>query len=300
MLNQSGLKKRAALLQAIRRYFSENDYIEVDTPVLLPAIIPESYIEPERSEEKFLQTSPEICMKRLLATGASKIFQICKCFRHGERGRRHLTEFTMLEWYRVGINYHGLMDECEEMLRLVAIDLGLGSTIHYANREIALDSPFERITVAEAFKRFAPISLDEALFNNSFDQTLVEHIEPNLGLERPTFLYDYPASLGALARLNKDDPWIAERFELYAGGLELANGFSELTDPAQQRKRFNHERELIKEQGRDPGPMPEKFIEDLASMPEAAGIALGVDRLAMLVFDAESIDEVVTFIPEEL
>jgi len=300
MITLSGLHQRAALIQTIRRFFIDRDYLEVDTPVRLPAVAPEHHIEPEPADGCFLQTSPELCMKRLLAAGAPKLFQICHCFRKGERGNRHLAEFTMLEWYRAGIGYQELMDECEELLRFAADALGKNQTLAVGGNAISLDSPWPRLTVAEAFARYAPFSMEQALAEDMFDEAIVVHIEPHLGVERPAFLYDYPASLGALARLKPDDPAVAERFELYIGGLELANGFSELTDHEEQRQRFAEARKLIRLQGRDPGPMPEPFLNDLQGMPEAAGIALGIDRLAMVFAGAATIDEVVPFRPEDL
>jgi len=152
--------------------------------------------------------------------------------------------------------------------------------------------------VAEAFRRYAPCTVEEALAQDRFDEMLVEYVEPHLGMVTPTFLYDYPAALGTLARLSPDDPTVAERFELYVAGLELANGFSELVDPVEQRVRFLAEQEIIRQQGRDPGPMPDPFLVELAAMPQAAGIALGVDRLVMLFAGADNIDQVVAFTPE--
>jgi len=291
---------RAAVIRAVRAFFEEAGYLEVDTPLRLPSLAPEPYIEPRESAGWFLQTSPELCMKRLLARGYPKIFQLCHCFRKGERGRRHLSEFAMLEWYRAGSDCHDLMAETEQMLRFLAKQLGRGGNLVYQGQRIELGAPWERLTVAGAFARYAPISVAEALAQGDFDELLVTHIEPHLGTGKPTFLYDYPAALGSLARLKPGDPTVAERFELYLAGIELANGFSELTDPAEQRRRFVTEQAAIRSQGRDPGPMPEKFLDDLAAMPEAAGIALGLDRLVMLLADAATIDEVVAFTPERL
>lgn len=300
MITTSGLWKRAALFQSLRQFFRDRGYLEVDTPVRIPAPAPEAYIEPEESGSWFLQTSPELCMKRLLAAGNPKLFQICKCFRKGERGTRHLTEFSMLEWYRAGTDYHGLMQECEELFAFLGSTLAAGNRIAFGGRTVSLDAPWERLTVRQAFDRFAPVSLEEAMRQDLFDETLVAHIEPQLGLSRPALLYDYPAALGALARLKQDDPAVAERFELYINGLELANGFSELTDQAEQRRRFLEERRKIHAAGRCPGPMPERFLAALPDMPPAAGIAMGIDRLAMVFFSAGSIDEVLPFTPEEL
>lgn len=300
MLSLSGLRRRAMLLQAIRRFFIDRDYLEVDTPVRVPAPAPEAYIVPEPSGDWFLQTSPELCMKRLLAAGAGRIFQICKCFRQAERGARHLPEFTMLEWYRADIDYRDLMTECEELFLFLLREFTGRDRLETPAGVFPFAPPWERLTVAEAFSRYASIPVAEALAQDRFDEILVTQVEPELGREKPTFLMDYPAPLAALARLRPDHQEVAERFEIYLNGLELANGFSELVDPAEQRRRFAAERLRIEADGRRPGPLPDKFLAALAAMPPAAGIALGVDRLAMLFAGAETIDEVVTFTPEEL
>jgi len=296
-LGGSSLRRRAEIIQAIRSFFIQREYLEVDTPVRLPCCIPEAHIELVESSGWFLQTSPEMCMKRLLAAGHQRIFQICHCFRKEERGKRHLPEFTMLEWYRTSIDYKELMRECAELLRFVA---GMCCIPGNSAGELLLHSDWEYLTVKQAFAQYSPYGLIEALEEDNFDELLVEYIEPRLGVRSPTFLYDYPAVLGSLARLKDADSNVAERFELYVNGLELANGFSELTDVAEQRARFDRERDWIENQGRSPGPVPEKFLADLAGIKSAAGIALGVDRLVMLLCDASSIDEVVAFTPENL
>ena len=298
MIPIHGLRLRAVLIQALRTFFIDRGYLEVDTPIRIPAPAPEAHIVPLTSEGWFLQTSPELCMKRLLAAGIPKIFQLCKCFRKGERGDRHLPEFTMLEWYGAGSDYRNLMADCEALLRHLAVALGNGGVVEWQGRRIDLAPEWERITVAEAFRRYAPCTVEEALAQDRFDAMLVEYVEPHLGMVAPTFLCDYPAVLGALARLSPTDPAVAERFELYVAGLELANGFSELVDPVEQRARFFAEQEAIRLQGRDPGPMPELFLAELVEMPQAAGIALGVDRLVMLFAGANSIDQVVAFTPD--
>ncbi|HYQ61384.1 MAG TPA: EF-P lysine aminoacylase EpmA [Desulfatiglandales bacterium] len=291
---------RAGLLQAVRHFFTEKNYLEVETPYLLPAPAPELHIDAIRAGEGFLHTSPELCMKRLLAAGYSKIFQICKCFRHGERGGRHLPEFTLLEWYRADTDYLDLMDECEEMVAFVMEELGLPPVLEFQGKAVDLRRPWPRLTVQEAFGRFASTSLEQAMESGRFDEILSFEIEPSIGFPKPVFLYRYPSSLAALSRLSEDDPGVAERFELYAAGVELANAFSELVDPVEQRARF--ERELAKrgQNGHTVYPMPEKFLRSLPFMPESAGIALGVDRLVMLLSNQKEIDSVVSFTPEEL
>jgi len=301
MLNQSGLQKRAALIQSIRTFFNNRGYLEVDTPARLPVLIPEAHNEPVESNEHFLQTSPEICMKRLLAeAGCQKIYQICKCYRKNERGDRHVPEFTMLEWYCIQRDYLSLMDECEDLIFEVARASGHGGFIILKGIKISLEKGWERLSVADAFTRYGSVSVEQALEQNIFDKVLCRDIEPHLGFKKPVFLYDYPAVLGALARKKKENPAVAERFEIYIAGVEIANGFSELTDADEQRQRFNQELKRIENQGRSVGGMPEKFLESLSNMPEAAGIALGVDRLAMVLWGAETIDDVVTFVPEDL
>jgi len=291
---------RARIIRFIRQFFSEHDYLEIETPNLIPAPAPEVHIEAIGVGRDFLHTSPELCMKRLLSAGYSKIFQICKCYRDGERGEKHLQEFTLLEWYRADIDYNDLMDECEEMILFVARELGLGKKIRYRNNSIDLERPWERISVREAFEQNSPIPMEEALCSNRFEEIMVDDIEPRLSKDKPTFLYDYPASLASLARLKEDEPELAERFELYIGGLELANAFSELRDAREQKERFEREREKRNRLGKKEYPVPKKFLDALSLMPESAGIALGVDRLVMLFANVSRIDDVVSFTPEEL
>ena len=291
---------RARMIQAIRSFFIDRGYLEVETSHRIPAPIPEEHIDVFRSEDWFLHPSPELCMKRLLAAGYPRIFQLCRCFRAGERGTRHLPEFTMLEWYRQGADYRDLMEECEWLLSEVAGHLKGQPSLRYRNTEISLRPPWERLTVEEAFRRFAPLSASEALRVDRFDELLAIHIEPLLGKERPTILYDYPAALGSLARLKREDPTLAERFEIFIGGLELANGFSELNDETEQRKRFLKTQQERHGLGKAIYPIPEKFLQDLPCLPDSAGIAFGIDRLAMLFADTAEIDDVSTWTPEEL
>jgi len=294
------LLQRAAIVAAIRRFFMSRDYLEVETPHRIPAPAPESHIDAVPSEDWFLHTSPELCMKRLLAAGYPRLFQICRCFRGRENGDRHLPEFTMLEWYCAGIDYIKLMSECEDLILTVARDLGRGRTIACGGGTVCLDKPWARCSVKEAFEKHASLSLEESLAKGSFDETMAFEIEPLLEKGRPTFLYDYPLSLGALARRKAGNPAFAERFELYIGGLELVNAFSELTDEKEQRSRFLREEEARRSRGKRPYPVPEPFLRALPSMPESAGAALGVDRLVMLFTGAAGIREVVAFAPEDL
>lgn len=298
-LINKNLELRADIIRTIRLFFTEHNYLEVETPIRIPGPAPEAHIDATESEDQFLQTSPELCMKRLLASGYTRIFQICRCFRQKERGSRHIPEFTMLEWYRAGSNYFDMMDECEALIKYVAVRSGCGNRIIYQGSRVDLDKPWTRMTVAEAFDRYASISVEKALSEERFDEIMAD-IEPVLGQSTPLFLYDYPASCGALAKLKTGSSSVAERFELYICGLELCNAFTELTDPKEQRARFEKELAFRKKAGKREYPMPEKFLESLSRMPDASGNALGLDRLVMLFADTGTIDDVVAFTPEEL
>jgi len=297
---QKTLQQRARIVQAIRLFFTDQGYLEVETPHRIPAPAPESHIDAVPSGTWFLHASPELCMKRMLASGYAKIFQICRCWREGERGRQHVPEFTLLEWYRAGDDYQALMQECEALIRTLASDIGLGQELVFRGQEIDLAPPWERISVHEAFGSYARISVKEALRQGLFDEVMVQDIEPRLGEKKPTFIFDYPAERATLARLKRNDPTVAERFELYIGGLEIANAFSELVDPEEQRRRFLLEQANRGSRGSVIYPLPETFLDELEGMPPSAGIALGVDRLVMVLLDAATIDDVVAFTPEEL
>ena len=297
---RESLRGRARIIQEIRRFFIEGGYLEVETPLRIPAPAPESHIDPVPADGWFLHTSPEICMKRMMAAGYERLFQICHCWRAGERGRMHVPEFTMLEWYRAATGYEGLMDECEMLVRAVAGGMGMNGRLEFRGATVDIRCRWERVSVREAFVRYGAMTMEEALAQDCFDEVMVERIEPLLGQGRPTFIYDYPASRSALARLKADDPSVAERFELYIGGVELANAFSELTDPVEQRTRFENEAASRESRGLIPVPLPGKFLDELSAMPPSAGIALGVDRLVMVLLDAAAIDDVVAFTPEDL
>lgn len=294
MLDVEGLHLRAAFFQAIRSFFQEQGFLEVDTPIRQPLIIPEHNIIPVPSANHFLQTSPELYMKRLLASGCEQIFQICRCFRYGERGRLHLEEFVMLEWYRLDADYTDLMLDCEKLFRFVVSEMADCSL------PVELHEPWERMTVEQAFCEYCSVSAVQALQEDRFDLLLVEEIEPHLGLQKPTFLYDYPLELASLARPKVSQPEVAERFELYVAGIELANGFSELTDPVQQRGRFEEEYGKMDRNLEKSAKMPELFLQDLEDIDQAAGIAMGLDRLFMLLLGRECLDDAVTFGVAEL
>jgi len=297
---RSNLERRARILSAVSAFFSTAGFLEIETPVRIPAPAPEVHIDAQESGNWFLQTSPELCMKRLLAAGYKKIFQICRCFRKGERGRRHVPEMTLLEWYAAGLNYLDLMIQCEALVGFVAERMGIGRHLVYQGYMIDLTPPWDRLTVAEAFERFGGMTLQQALEKDCFDETLGIDIEPQLGIKRPLFLCDYPARYGALARRKPADPSLVERFELYVAGMELCNAFTELTDPLEQRARFDLENSTRGTIGKTAYPLAEPFLQALESLPPAAGNAMGIDRLVMLFTDAASIDEVVAFTPESL
>jgi len=297
---KSRLNQRALIIQAIRNFFIQCDYLEVETPCRIPTPTPESHIDAQTTGDWYLQTSHELCMKRLLSAGYHKIFQICKCFRQNERGQRHLPELTMLEWYTAERDYRHMMKQCEELLLYVVLHTGGCKTIVYQEKLIDLAPPWTRMTVTDAFDRFASISLEKALRNNCFDEIIALEIEPRLGSQKPLFLYDYPACCASLARLKPGDPDIAERFELYICGIELCNAFSELNDPPEQRIRFEAEQKQRRNSEKKIYPMPEKFLTSLSHMPPATGNALGIDRLVMLLTDTPDIDDVVAFAPETL
>jgi lysyl-tRNA synthetase class 2 len=297
---RGNLERRAHLLAAVRDFFRLAGYLEVETPVRIPAPAPEAHIDPLGAAGWYLHTSPELAMKRLLAAGFPRLYQICRCFRQGERGRRHLPEFTLLEWYTAHQNYQHMMAQTESLVREVTTRLNGRPQIVFNERTVDLARPFERLSVEEAFARWSDVTPTAALDAERFDAVVALDIEPRLGWERPVFLYDYPAACAALARRRIDQPTLAERFELYIGGVELCNGFSELTDAAEQRRRFATEQAVRRRADKSLPPMPETFLATLPDMPPATGNALGVDRLAMLLVSTASIDDVTAFIPEEL
>ena len=294
------LDLRARVVQAVRSFFIEHRYLEVDTPIRIPAPAPEAHIDAVASEGYYLQTSPELCMKQLLTAGYSRIFQICKCFRSKERGRQHLPELTMLEWYRAEGDYHDLMDDCQDLIGFIAERIAGSNLLRYQRQSIPLTAPWTKLTVHEAFHQYASMAVEEALAKDCFEEVMVNDIEPHLGTTGPVFLFDYPAALGALARLKPENSRLAERFELYVAGIELCNGFSELTDPVEQRRRFESEQKIRQALNKPVYPMPQKFLASLSDMPAACGNALGIDRLVMLFANTTNIDDVVAFTPEDL
>jgi len=294
------LKIRARTVQAVRDFFIGKDYLEIETPCRIPAPAPEEHIDAEISGDWFLQASPELCMKRLLAAGYPRIFQTCKCFRQNERGSKHLPELTMLEWYTSESDYFDMMAQTEDLVRFVAENINSGNHLVYQGNKIDLKKPWPKLSVAKAFKKFTSTTLEKALSEDLFDELMTSEIEPKLGRKKPVFVYDYPASLASLSMIKSDNPSIAQRFELYIAGLELCNAYTELTDPEEQKKRFEIEQNKRHGLGKRVYPMPEKFLEALEFIPGASGNALGIDRLVMLFADTKKIDDIVAFTPEEL
>lgn len=298
-LRARNLRRRALAQRAVRAFFDDRDYLEVETPTVVPS--PGLDVHLAAFEVRggpapgYLGTSPEYQMKRLLAGGLPRIYQIGRCYRRDEAGRNHEPEFTMIEWYRAFATVDDLMDETEALVRHVVRALNDGaSVVRRGGRTIDVGAPWERLPVDEAFRRYAGVSMFDVLPDEErFYRLLVERIEPELGTERPVFLHRWPRSMASLARIAPDDPRVAERFEAYAGGLELCNGFGELTDPVEQRARFDADRASRRELGLDVYPIDERFLAALEEgMPPAAGNALGFDRLVMLATSADSLEDV--------
>lgn len=308
------LRTRARLLAAIRRFFAERDVLEVETPILAQAAATDPHLESfitayqapgaALTTAYYLHTSPEFAMKRLLAAGSGPIYQLGKVFRQGERGRRHNPEFTMLEWYRPGWDHHALMGEVEALVKAVlpaGAALGPTERLSYvaAMRRYAgidpLETPVEQLA---ACAQGHGITVASALGGRDdwLDLLMSHVVEPRLGEAGLCFLYDYPRSQAALARIAPEDPRLAQRFELYFRGVELANGFHELTDAEEQRARFQADLARRRAAGLNAVPMDEHLLAALASgMPACAGVALGVDRLCMLLCEAQRIDAVISF-----
>jgi lysyl-tRNA synthetase class 2 len=307
-----GLAARATALAAIRGFFAERGFVEVETPAIVPSpgldlhldafAVPGSAGPTFVDATGYLITSPEYQMKRLLAGGMPRIYQLGRCFRRGEIGQRHNPEFTMLEWYRAFATVDEVVADTEALVRHVARALGAGDALDVGGARVDLAAPFERLAVADAFARWAGVPAEEALAmatrdEDRFFRLLVEEVEPKLaGAESPTFLVDYPAPFASLARLRAADPRVAERFELYVAGVELCNGFGELTDPAEQRSRLERDQEERRKRGLPVYPIDERFLAALEEgMPPSAGNALGVDRLIAVCLGTDRIGDVSAF-----
>lgn len=284
---------RHQLLRTIRNFFEERGYLEVTTPIMVrcPGIDP--YIDAIPAGKNFyLATSPELHMKRLLGCGLEKIYQITHAFRADETGRHHNCEFSMLEWYETGINYQSLMELTESFIQ--AIDFIMSD---YLERDALFHFPFPKISVDDAFQKYAHWCPSREWDEDRFFLDLIEIVEPALTNIPAFFLYDFPAPLASLARLKPEDRNLCERVELYLKGVEIANGFSELTCAREQKERF--ERDLVKraDMNKAPYPLDQHFLSTLENglLPECAGIALGVDRLLMVLTESPDISQVMAF-----
>jgi elongation factor P--(R)-beta-lysine ligase len=319
------LLARNRIVAALRSWFAAREFVEVETAILRNSPGNEAHlhafattlINSDRSSVPlYVRTSPEFACKKLLAAGERRIVEFARSFRNGERGALHHPEFTLLEWYRAAEPYKALMEDCAAIMRAAALAAG-ASQFHWRGRSADPFAQPERLTVTEAFARFANIDLlatlsggaadrerfaraatdagiriaEDDCWSDIFSRVLVERIEPNLGIGRVTILDQYPALLSALAR-PAHDPRLAERFELYVCGVEIANGFGELTDPAMQRRRLQEEMAEKERRYGERYPLDEDFLAALAHMPQACGVALGLDRLVMLATGASRIDQV--------
>jgi lysyl-tRNA synthetase class 2 len=290
------LALRSRILRAIRHFFDARGFLEVETPVRIAAPALEMHVNAMPAGGAWLRTSPELHMKRLLAAGCERVYQLGPCFRQGERGQKHNPEFTLLEWYRANADYRDILAETKALIAAVAA-AALGRTwLEYRRTHIELMPVWEILTVAEAFRSFAGWNPVEHFDADRFDLDMVNKVEPHLPAACPVVLMDYPAAAAALARRKPEDPRVAERWELYIGGIELANAFSELTDPVEQRQRFEACAAERRALGQLVYPLDEDFLAALESgLPPAGGIALGVDRLVMLLAGAASLDDVLPF-----
>jgi lysyl-tRNA synthetase class 2 len=320
------LAARGAVTKAIRGWFEGEGFAEVETGILQVSPGNETHLHAPRTEltaadgkrrTRYLRTSPEFACKKLLAAGEPKIFEFARVFRDRERGDLHLPEFTMLEWYRANTAYDAVIADTVAIIAGAAQVTGIGRFSFRGKIADPMAEP-ESLTVAAAFERFAGIDLlasvmegegnrdaladaagrrvritDDDTWSDIFSKVLVEHVEPNLGQGRLTVLLEYPAPEAALARTKPSDPRVAERFEVYACGVELANGFGELTDAREQRLRFASAMDEKQRRYGERYPLDEDFFDAVAAMPEASGVALGFDRLVMLASGAARIDQVV-------
>ena len=286
---------RARLAAVLRREFDANGFLEVTTPALIPAPAQEEFIETFPAGGGFLRPSPELEMKELLAAGYERIYQLGPCWRAGEYGSRHRAEFTMLEYYVAGFDYMALARFTAAMIEAAALELNGSTIVKYRGGEFDLAAASaEFLTVEEAYRRFTGRTAAEALASGDFDELMVVEIEPRLGRGRQCYLIDYPAERAALARRSVENPLASERWELYIGGMELANAFGELTDAAEQRARFAQAAEFRRSQGMQSYPVAERFFAALEQgLPDSAGCALGFDRLTMIFADAGDIADVV-------
>jgi len=290
---------RAKTLAKIRNFFATRNVIEVETPLLSHATNPAPHLNSFCLDNLYLQTSPEFAMKRLLAAGSGDIYQICKAFRESEIGRLHNPEFTILEWYRVGFDHHKLMDEMNEFLK---ITINATESKRFTYREIFAEflkiNPHES-NIAQLKTVAQNNNLSVSVLSDDYDmwlQLLFTHlIEPKLGQESPVFIYDFPVSQAMLAKVRTEKPPVASRFEVYFKGIELANGFHELSDATEQRKRFLRDLAERQKLNLPPIPLDENFLLALPNLPDCSGVALGIDRLLLLVANIASLNEILCY-----
>jgi elongation factor P--(R)-beta-lysine ligase len=302
------LVDRARLTAEARAFFASRGYLEVETPVVVPSPGLDLHLDAfDVGGGRYLSTSPEYQMKRLLADGHRRLFQITRAFRAGEEGERHNPEFTILEFYRAGAGVLGVMRDTEQLASRLFSVFGGGPVLSVDGQRIDVAPPFERLTVCEAFERFAGSAPEETLRlaehdEDTFFRLLVDRVEPALARHpRAVFLTEYPAPMASLARKKPGDPRVAERFELYVAGVEVCNGFGELTDAVEQRERFAHDRAERARRGKPVYPVDEKLLAALArGMPESGGNAIGFDRLVALACGITRIADVMAFTAEEL
>ncbi len=294
------LQARQRLNQALRAFFQAQDFLEIDTPLRIRAPALEDYIDAVPSDQWYLRTSPELHMKRLLAAGYTRIFQLGPCFRKNEYGRLHLPEFTMLEWYRTGCDYQAIFQDTQNLLRAIATALNGKLQFDWGPFSgLDLDGAWTCMTVDEAFARFAHAEVDELVAQGQYEEVLVNQVEPQLGYPQPVALFDFPAALGSLARSKPGQPERVERWELYIAGVEIANAYTELTDYHEQKRRFAISAAKRRAEDRDVYPEDREYLDLLrcGDFPECAGIALGIDRLLMLLTNTPCLDQVVPFPP---
>ncbi len=307
------LRRRSALLAEVRAFFAARGFLEVETPLAVPSpgldLHLDAFALDAGGEPRFLITSPEYQMKRLLAGGMPRIFQIARCFRRGERGARHNPEFTMLEWYRAFAGVEAMIDETEQLVAAIARAANgaprLFAPLGQSPRTIDVTPPFERLPIARAFARHGGMSEEQALAlalsgdaddEERFFRVLVDEVEPKLAEGPPVVLCDYPVTQASLARKSPRDPRLAERFELFVGGVELCNGFGELIDPTEQRARLLADQAARRAAGLPVYPIDRRFLAALEEgMPPSAGNALGLDRLIAMALGADEIGDVMTF-----
>ena len=292
----SKLRLRSNFLFNLRKYFIENGFVEIDTPIMIKAPAPEDYINAPQTGNYFLRTSPELHMKRLAASGIDKLFQVGPCFREGEFGCRHNVEFTMLEWYEKECDYIDLMHFLKNMFNVIIPETCSTPKIKYGKDIIDFNKEWEIITVKEAFNKFAFTTPEDAIKNDKFEILLTENIEPKLPKDRPVIIKDYPVAMAALSKVKIDEPSVAERWELYLGGIEIANTYSELTNFEEQKRRFAKAHQNRSKNGLSKYAEDKDFFDALKyGLPEFGGSALGIDRLIMILTDSHDIKDVLSF-----